>query len=134
MKGRKKRGGSLIEVAVAAIFLIPIVLGILDAITMVMANMDNDALAKNAARAAANQPDKTNAYSAAQRVITDFKLSQTVTNVTISDFNYTDSHDEVLVATTMTVALPVQIASFQNVTFTAQSIQPIVSEPLQQGS
>ena len=126
MRRRPTRGGSLIEAVVAAIFLIPIVLGMLDLVVMVMSSMDNDELAKNAARAAASQPDQNTSYQAALNVVNRFKTSNTITSVNMDDFKYTQN-DSILVATKMKVCLPVEVAGWGHLTFVAQSVQPIVA-------
>lgn len=125
---RNHKGQALIEMAVASIFAVPVVLGLLDATTMVICNSVNDAVAKNAARAAANQPDQTNAQQAALNVVGNVKKSSIITNVSLNPINYSPKHDAVTVQTKMEVALPVQIVGMQHLTFVAQSVQPIVSE------
>jgi hypothetical protein len=57
--GRKKRGQSIVELAVGLIFLVPIVLFLLDMAVVVCANMANDNLAKSCCRAAASAVDNT---------------------------------------------------------------------------
>ena len=128
MQVRKRKGAALIETAAAAIFLIPIVLGLLDAVSMVICSITNDEIAKNAARAAANQPDESSAFTAAQNAINSVKHSPIIANVTLKDFSYSSSdQSSVMVQSQIECNLPVKIAGMQNVNFVAQSVQPIVA-------
>ena len=125
---RNRKGQALIETAVAAIFLVPIVLGLLDVTVMVVCNSMNDSIAKNAARAAANQPDKQSAKNAAENVFAHVAHSCIVASVSMKDINYTDTKDAVTVSSKMEVTLPVAIAGLGHQVFVAQSVQQIVSE------
>jgi Flp pilus assembly protein TadG len=129
-QARSRKGQALIETAVASIFIVPVVLGLLDVSVMVMANQINDSVAKNAARAAANQPDQMSAQKAAQNVFDHVAHSPIITNVSLNPggFNYSGSKDGVSVQSRMDVNLPVAIAGWQHQVFIAQSVQPIVSE------
>ncbi|HEY9789159.1 MAG TPA: hypothetical protein V6D22_02090 [Candidatus Obscuribacterales bacterium] len=129
-QARNRKGQALIETAVAAIFIVPIALGLLDVTTMVLCNQINDSVAKNAARAAANQPNQTSAQQAAQNVFNHISHSSIITSVGFNagGFKYSSSKDGVMVQSRMDVNLPVSIAGFQHQVFIAQSVQPIVSE------
>ena len=127
MQARRQKGQALIETAVAGIFLIPIVLFLIDVGIMVLCNMTNDECAKNAARAAANQPQST-AKQAADIVINNFKTNQVITQLQIKNFDYPQSKDAVTVQTEMHVQLPVPFPGFSALIFEAKSIQPIVSQ------
>lgn len=128
MIGRSKKGQALMEVAVVGIILIPIALFMLDLAVLVMCNMTNDSVAKNAARAAANQPVQASAQQAAQHALDTVKTSSIITDLKIKNFNYTGNHDSVTVATQMSVQVPVPFPFLDKVAFVAQSVQPIVAE------
>ena len=53
----RKKGSSIVETAVGLIFVIPIVLLLVDSISLVIAHTANDALCKQCARAAAECND-----------------------------------------------------------------------------
>ncbi len=72
VRGRRtKAGGSLAETAAGLIFLIPVFLFLFDAAALVISQTENDALAKHAARAAADQPTGQG-QAAAQDVVNTF--------------------------------------------------------------
>jgi len=93
--GRSRKGQGLIEAAVAAIFLIPIAMGLLDVAVMVISNMTNDTAAKNCARAAANQSTQPQAQQAALKIINGIKVSSIITSVAIDSLDYPASKEAV---------------------------------------
>ena len=125
---RQRKGQCFIELAVGALFLIPLALMSLDIVTLVLANLTNDTAAKNAAREAANQPDATAAKEAAIKAINGIKKSTIITSITLEEFDYPNSKDSVTVKTKVDVKLPVPFPGHSHEVFTAKSVQPIVSE------
>ncbi len=126
-RSRSKKGSGLMEAVMAAIILVPIALALLDLTVMVIANSMNDTAAKNAARAAANQPDGGAAFSAAQKALATFQASTLVKSIKLNDFDYpAGGNGSVSLTTVMEVKLPVPIPGFAGYTFTAKDVEPIV--------
>lgn len=127
-KGRKKRGTSLVEAIVAAIIIVPVALFLLDLSVLVLANSINDKAVKNAARAAANQPDGASAWQAANVSLASFRSSPIVKSLTIKSFSFPPSNalETVSCTTKMEVKLPVPFPGFNNITFLARAEEPIV--------
>lgn len=123
---KNRRGTSAIEAVAAAIVLVPVALCLLDLIVIVIANSMNDTAAKNAARAAANQPDGPSAFNAARNAIQTFRSSQIVKSITIDIFDYPASKDAVTCQTRMVVHLPVPFPGFSEIQFVAKDVEPIV--------
>lgn len=128
---RRSTGGtSLIETLCGAMFMIPIMLFAVDLSAIVLANEANDHLAKDAARSAANQLDKSKAKTAADTTVKNFRKSGLVTNIDLDGFDYEDkTGGEVTVTTKMTVTLPAPFPGFTNREFLARSVEPIVATP-----
>ncbi len=116
----------MVEAVVAAIVLVPLALALLDLTVVVIANSMNDTAAKNAARAAANQPDGNSAMDAATRALKSFKDSGFITSIIINDLKYADVMDAVTVQTKMVVHLPVPFPGISDITFMADDVEPIV--------
>ncbi len=112
-------------------FFLPIALLSLDLITVVLTNQMNDHLAKDAARAAANQQDAVHARLAAQKTIDNFLNSPVVRKVELKpgNVNFDGVNGQVAVELSMSVALPVPFPGFDSAKFTARSIEPIVGTP-----
>jgi hypothetical protein len=126
MKARNRKGQALIETAVAGIVIVPLCLALFDVAVLVFCNTTNDEAAKNAARAAANQPQQALATQAAQNAIATFKKSSIITDLSVQCSYVKD--DKVTAKTTMDVRLPVPLPGVSSITFVAQSVQPIVAE------
>ncbi|HEY9784468.1 MAG TPA: hypothetical protein V6D17_03630 [Candidatus Obscuribacterales bacterium] len=127
--GRARRGTSFIEALTTAIILIPIALCFLDLIVLVIANTYNDTAAKNAARAAANQPDGKLAFEAAQKALASVKSSALVKTfaLTIEMFDYPANRSVVTCKTKIVVHLPVPFPGLSEVVFMAKAAEPIVA-------
>jgi hypothetical protein len=125
---RKTRGQGLLEVCAGMMILIPISLFMLDMMVLVTTNVINDAAAKNAARAAANQSDLGAAKSAALKALQAYKKSTIITDLTLDDFTYPQSKDGVSVRTKMSVHLPGPFTSGHILTLLAQDVEPIVAQ------
>ena len=124
MRTRSKRGTGFVEAVVAAIVLIPIALCLMDLIVLVIANSMHDTACKNAARAAANQPDQSSANSAADKSLESFRKSGIVKAIQINTVEYGD--EAVAVETQMLVKLPVPFPGINDLSFKAVDIEPIV--------
>ena len=133
MRSRGKRGSGLIEAILAATILVPIALFLLDLTVMIIANSMNDTAAKNAARAAANQPNGGAAHAAATKALASFQASSIVKSLAISEFDYpAKGVGSVTVVTVMEVKLPVPVPGFTGYTFKAGDVEPIVGTEIQQ--
>ncbi len=133
MKNRAKRGSGLIEAILAATILVPIALFLLDLTVMIIANSMNDTAAKNAARAAANQPNGTSAHAAAEKALASFQASSIVKSLALSEFDYPPKGiGSVSVVTVMEVKLPVPVPGFAGYTFKAGDVEPIVGSTITQ--
>lgn len=131
MKNRAKRGSGLIEAILAATILVPIALFLLDLTVMIIANSMNDTAAKNAARAAANQPNGTAAHDAAEKALASFQASTIVKSLALSEFDYPPKGvGSVSVVTVMEVKLPVPVPGFAGYTFKAGDVEPIVGSTI----
>lgn len=132
MKGkmmRKAKGQCLIEVTLAAIFFIPVVLMGMDLLAVTLANSVNDHLAKDAARAAANQQSMANAQTAAIKAINALKKSTIIENIEMVDFQY-QSNERVSVTTRVHVKLPAPFAFMERTKLIASATEPIVGTPV----
>jgi Flp pilus assembly protein TadG len=124
---RSNRGTSLVEMAVGAIFFIPIALVAVDLISLSMVEQVNDHIARDAARAAANQLDESTAKAAAMKTINMFKTNTRISKVNLVSFNYQDG--AVQIQTSMEAKVPAPVIGFSGKTLVAQSFQPIVGQP-----
>ncbi len=124
-RSRTRKGSSLAESAVAAIVLIPIALAILDLIVLVSANTMNDTTAKNAARAAANQANETQAELAVQNSLSTFHKSSIITGIDVA-LQYT--LEQVTCTSTMNVHLPVPFPGFSDFVFKAKDVEPVIAQ------
>lgn len=123
---RRNKGSGLAEAAVAALFLIPLALGILDIIFIVLANNINDTACKNAARAAANQTNPSLATDAAKKSLSSFQPSQIIPSLQLISVDIPQDYSSVACKTQIIVKLPVPVPGFSQVTFLANAVEPIV--------
>jgi hypothetical protein len=125
-RNRRPKAQALMEVLIGMFILIPIALFILDMVVLVVTNSANDSLAKNCARAAANEQTSTKANDAAQNVVASFHRSNIITNAILVGCNYRD-RDSVIVETAISVKLPVTVLGINcSPTFHASAVEPIV--------
>jgi hypothetical protein len=125
----RRKAQSIVEVIAAVLIIIPIALFLLDVGALVLAQTANDTLAKNAARAAAEQPDETKAKAAVKEVVDKFPLSPIVPEKPVVELQYNLGND-VNITTTVNVKLLVPIPlvpGMQNPTFKAQAHETIVA-------
>ncbi len=130
---RRRKGSSIVETAAGLILLIPIVLFLVDVAAMVVAQTENDKLAKACARAAAEYPQGALATAAAQSVYTNQKSSNLLTKAAFSAASGSPLYlnpGMVTCKTTITCTLPVPVPFIGNsaVAFNAQATEPIVGE------
>ena len=135
MNVRKKRGATLVETVAGIIVLLPVFFLLIDVASLLICETQNEALAKNAARAAADRTNFFAAQQAAQGVLDGFGKSNLVANPTIAsgeggNFVYDTVNGKVLVVTKVTCYLPVPMPFFGNhVDFVAEATEPIVALP-----
>lgn len=123
---RKSRGGAIVETVAGLFVFIPVVLFIVDVVAMVLAQMAHDALAKDAARAAADTPDVGSATTAMNTVRGNFNSPVLVVNtMTLDTGNWPNSVRVESISTfTFPVAIPfIGVASQQ---FVAEAVEPVV--------
>lgn len=125
---KRRKGSAFVEALGAAIVLIPIALIVLDLLVMVITNSFNDSAAKNAARAAANQKEPAAAINAADKSLKAFKPNAIMPELKMVDIFYNDKDGTVKVLTEMKVNLPVPFPGYQQLTFRAQALEPIVGD------
>ncbi len=121
---RNTRGSSFVEAILVAMILIPLALCMLDLIMLVIANSINDQAAKNAARAAANQPSGDEAYSAAQNAMKTVHTSNVIKSIKLIEIEY--NKDTVSCKTEVVVQLPVPFPGWSVVTFQARDVEPVL--------
>ena len=128
---RLNRAQSLIETMAGLILIIPLGLFSYDLTYILIANQNNEKLADNAARAAANHPDNISAQVAAQDAIADFQQTANYGTITLIDFDYNNgSNGQVSLVTQLNIKLPVAFGSWQSVIVRAKGVQPIVGIPI----
>jgi len=126
---RTRAGEAIASVAVGSALIITLAFFVLDLIFVVLANSVNDTLARNAARAAANQQDAASASDAASKVVEDFHTSNMIPLVTVSQLDYA-TNQEVTVITSMNVKVPAGLPGLPAyVTFQAKDTEAIVGVP-----
>lgn len=113
---------------IGLMFLVPIALFGLDVAAVVLSNSFNDHLAKNAARAAANQKTPEAAKTAAQQAVARLQTSPIIVAIKLDDVNY-KSKDQVSVKTHIEVKLPAPFPGFAERQFIAQATEPVVGTP-----
>lgn len=124
---RNNRGTSLIEMVVGAIFFIPIGLVAVDLVSLSMVEQVNDHIARDAARAAANQMDSAAAFAAAEKTVKMFKVNALIANVHLDECTYNDG--AVRLQTSIDAKVPAPFIGFSGKKLIAQSFQPIVGTP-----
>lgn len=132
---RRNKGQGLIEVVVMAIvFIVPIALFFIDVFAVVASNSINDNYVKNAARAAASQPNAQEAKAAAMEAIAKFKGSGVI-SISLVDCDYRPARDnggiaKVTVRTSLRLQLPAPLPAVNNrPQFVAQAVETITGLP-----
>jgi len=137
MYSRKKRksGSGIVETAAGLIVLIPVLLILVDVAALVMSQTANDALAKQCARAAADEPSisgstnplmVTAATDAYNHYPDSYMVKKSGAGPTVKD----NGDGTVTVNTTITCTLPVPVpfSGIASTNFQAFSTEPIVGE------
>jgi hypothetical protein len=127
MRKRSRRGQGITEAVTAAIIIVPVCLCMFDLIVVIVANSMNDTACKNAARAAANQPDPNSATNAANLSLNTVH-SPLLNGITLQGLNYQASVS-VTCQTRASVHLPVPFPGYSDLIFDAQDVEPIVGSP-----
>jgi hypothetical protein len=129
---RRKRNGQcgecLIELALASMILVPIALFGIDLTSLVVTHEINDNLAKNVARAAANQKSIDDARKAAATVIKQLPTSALLIHARLLDFTYTESSHQVSVKTEVDVRVPAPFPYFASATLVSQATEATVGQ------
>ncbi len=131
---RTNPGASLVEVVAGLFIIIPLFLCIIDLSAIVVGQIVNDALAKRAARAAAQKKTAGDANTAASTIVNTYKINGIVTQARLHslDFN-TDGQGNVVIETRVQINVPAPIPIvplFQNGRFMhARATEPIVMLP-----
>jgi hypothetical protein len=93
-----------------------------------LANGVNDAVAKNAARAAAGQSTLKNAISAAENAVQEKKPTGFITSLILQSIDY-DPQKNVSCKTRMEISLPIPVPVVgSKYVFMAQATEPIVAK------
>jgi len=143
LRERNRKGSSIVETAAGLILLIPIVLFLVDVAAVVVAQTENDKLAKACARAAAEFPSgDAKAKQAAKDVYDNQRKSNLLTVVPIGtpvgaspqlpsgEPDYSGAAGMVTCRTEIVCTLPVPVPFIGKsaVNFDAQATEPIVGE------
>jgi len=130
MRGRpgRQRGQNIIEVVAGVLVLVPLALFLFDMYVLSLSNQLVDKIAKDCARAAANQPDQGTADAAADKALQSFAASPYVTNITLDHPVKYVPNGTVTVTLHMSVHLPAPLPIINNSPqFTAQATEPVVT-------
>jgi hypothetical protein len=132
---RTTKGAALTETAAGLILLIPVALFLIDAGALVICQVSNDALAKHAARAAAELPYNTG-QGAAANVVANFAAGNTTlcSAATLKLCQYTGgagTNGVVTCTTEITCKLPcpIPLGGPASQTFDAKCAEPVVGDP-----
>ena len=126
--GRSRRGQNTIEVIAGLFVLVPLALFRYDLYVIVLSNQLVDRIAKDCARAAANQADQASADAAAETAKASFHQTANVTSMSIQHPVAYVANDTVSVTLDMTVQLPVPFPGLDNTPhFHAKAVEPVVT-------
>jgi len=122
---RGTKGNCFIECVLGGALLIPIALCMLDLGTLVLGAELNDTLARQAARAAANEQSQALAQDAVDKAAEPFEASPSnLTAFSVDDVNY--STDSVSVKTSVKITVPFQFPFLSGETLVAQATMPVI--------
>jgi Flp pilus assembly protein TadG len=129
---RKKRGSGIIETAAGLILVIPVLFILIDVAALIVAQTANDQLAKQCARAAAEQP-VGQGQGNANTAYADFAnsgLVQKDPGGPVVTYGGVSPNDTVTATTTITVKLPVPVPLGGPATqkFVAFATEPVVGQ------
>jgi hypothetical protein len=125
---RPASGASLAEAAAGIILLIPILFVLLDVITLVVAQTQNDAIAKHSARAAAGMKTAIARQTTAGIVVSNYQGNSISTAPTLQSYSENPPGQNVTVVTRITCHLPVPVpfGGPTEQSFCATGTEPIV--------
>ena len=125
VKARRDRGTGFVDAVAMGLILVLVALALFDFLVVAFANSVNDAAAKNAARAAANQSDPSIAADAATKAVP--AVSGFITELTLLSLDY-KKNDVVTAKTKMEVKLPVPFPCFgDKLVFMASDTEAILT-------
>jgi Flp pilus assembly protein TadG len=126
---RDRKGSSIVETAAGLILLIPIVLFLVDVAAMVVAQTENDKLAKACARAAAEYPSNSGtASNAANLVYTNQKDSTLLTKQSLTGPTAVAGMVTCQTNIKCNLPVPVPFIGTPSVLFSAKATEPVVGE------
>ncbi len=129
---RKNRGSGLVETAAGLILVIPVLLCLIDVAALVLTQTANDALAKQCARAAAEQPLQPPglAQAAADGAFAHYADTTLMQKVSCVATPLADPPDTVRVDTIVICKLPVPVpfGGPSSQQFQAFSVEPVVGQ------
>ncbi len=114
----------MVELVIGGIVFIPIALFCLDLLTLVLCESINDHMAKNAARAAANQTTVSTAKAAARTTIGNVRTSDIIVKTKLVELN--SNSTQVSVQTSMEVKVPAPFPFFSGATLIARCTEPVI--------
>lgn len=135
---RTRKAATIAETAAGLFIIIPVFLLLADVIAVLIAQTQNDSLAKQAARAASEKDEKVPARTAADQVITNFGSTSLVSNPTITMFRYNKDGTEppaplggLYVQTSVRCNLPVPVpfSQLDHVDLAAEATETTVALP-----
>ncbi len=120
-------GASLTEAAAGLIFLIPILFILIDCATLILAQTQNDGIAKHSARAAAGMSTATARQTTAGMVVASYQGNAVETAPTMQ--SYSDDGQNVTVVTRVVCHLPIPVpfGGPTEQSFSATETEPIVA-------
>ena len=124
----RQSGQSLMETLTGFMVLIPLALFSYDLTFILIASQNNERLAENAARAAANHATNLSAQKAAQQAIDNFNQAAGNDNTSLTSFSF-DDDGQVSLVTQMQIKLPVPLASWSKAIVRARSVVPVLAMP-----
>ncbi len=130
---RKKIGASLSEALAGLFFFVPIACLVVDITAAVIAQTQNDALAKHAARQAASGANLPQAYAAANNVVSASQSTSLCSSPTLLSCAFDSTGTSVTCKTQITCNLPAPIPFYGGqIVFGSIDTEPIVgqSQPL----
>ncbi len=128
-------GGSLAEAVAGLLFFVPVACLIINITAAVIAQTQNDAMAKHATRQAASQPSMAQAQAAANAVVSGYTSTALCSNPTLVSCQADPTGTSITCITSITCNLPVTIPFWggQQV-FQANDTEPIVSQGVASGA
>ena len=122
---RGTKGNCFIECVLGGALLIPMALCMLDLGTLVLGAELNDTMARQAARAAANEQSQALAQDAADKAAEPFEASPSqLTTFSVDNVAYTT--DSVSVKTSVQITVPFQFPFLSGETLVAQATMPVI--------